>query len=240
MLGSYLEIGVKTDDIASVFDALRMIGFSEVPVGDIRLGAYAVVSDGAVFVGLHDRPIEDPALTFVRPDVEDYVRALRRLGVELEFAQLGDQDFHEIGFRDPGGQLVTLIEARTFSSLPLDSPSASACGRFVEFSLPASALEESRRFWTALGLEVLAEGDEPQPWIQVAGAGLTIGLHETGALLPGLTFAAQPIDGRVEYLRAKGHSVRRGAPVAARGEVAATLTTIPGLPIYLVGDADSA
>jgi hypothetical protein len=237
MLGNFLEIAVKAHDIATCFDGLRSIGFAEVPVGDIRSGAYAVVSDGEVFIGLHDRPIDDPALSFVRPDVESYVRALRRLGVELEFAKLGNQDFHEIGFRDPGGQLITLVEARTFSPLTSDTPATSACGRFLEFSLPASPLEDSRRFWSALGLEVIAEGSEPHAWVRFAGAGLALGLHETASILPGLTFSADPLVGRLEYLRAKGYEVRRGAPVAASGRNAATLSAIDTVPIYLLDES---
>lgn len=240
MLGTFLEIGIETDDIAAGFDQLRALGFTAIPVGDIRSGPYAVVSDGSVCIGLHARSLEGPSLTFVRPNLEAYVRALRRLGIELEFANLGDQEFHELGFRDPNGQLVTLIEAQTFSPAIGAVPAPSTCGTFLEFSLATGSLEQSRRFWEALGFAAIAEGDEPHPWLRLAGPNLTLGLHQSVLFRAGASFRAGQLGARLEYLRAKGHDARRGAVLASSERDSATLMIAATLPIYLLEDPAAA
>lgn len=237
MLGTFLEIGIQTDAIGAAFDEFGAVGFTALPVGDIRSGSYAVLSDGTVCIGLHERCLEGPSLTFVRPDLENYVRALRRLRIELEFANLGDQEFHELGFRDPNGQLVTLVEARTFSPIIGAMPVPSMCGKFLEFSLATSSLETSRHFWEALGFQAIAQGDEPHPWLRLAGPNLTLGLHQSALFRPGVSFTAGQLGARVEYLRAKGHHARPRAPLASNERRSATLTIAASLPIYLLEEA---
>jgi len=240
MLETFLEIGVDTQDLAGAFEELRSLGFASVDVSDIRDRAYAVVSDGDICIALHDRELAGPWLSFVRPELESHVRALRRKSIELEFARLGDQEFHEVGFRDPNGQLVTLVEARTFSPSAAHDIEASVCGKFIEYSLATGALEESAQYWQGLGFETVAEGSEPHPWQRMHGAGLTIGLHESMLFRPGLSYSASQIGARVDYLRAKGHDVQNGAPVLAGERPAATLRLCVDLPIYLLEDRGSA
>lgn len=241
MLGSFLEIGVETADIAASFAAARALGFAALPVGDIRSEAYAVISDGGVCAGFYPHPYPGPSLTFVRPELAQYVRALRRRGIELEFARLGEQEFHELGFRDPGGQLVTLVEARTFSPPGGGESSPSVCGCFLEYSLATSSVEESAAFWEALGFAPVDGGAEPHPWRRMAGAGLTLGLYRTAPFPAGMTFAASQLPARLEFLRAKGYSAASGSPLSAWTRASATLTIDGGIPVYLVadpGDAD--
>lgn len=240
MLETFLEIGVETQDIAAAFEELGSLGFASIDVGDIREHGYAVVSDGDACIALHSRELTGPWLSFVRPNLESYVRALRRKSIELEFARLGDQEFHEVGFRDPNGQLVTLVEARTFSPAAAHDIDASVCGTFVEYSLATGALEESAQFWQGLGFKTVAEGSEPHPWQRMRGAGLTIGLHESVLFRPGLSYSASQIGARVDYLRAKGHDVRSGVPVLAGERPSATLRLCVDLPIYLLEDQGSA
>ena len=131
MLETFLEIGIDTNDIAGTFDELQSLGFSSINAGDIREHGYAVVSDGEICIALHENAQSGPWLSFVRPDLESYVRALRRQNIDLEFAQLGEQEFHEVGFRDPNEQFVTLVEARTFSPAVGEDIAASVCGTFA-------------------------------------------------------------------------------------------------------------
>lgn len=236
MLETFLEISVETEDVGESYDELRSLGFSDVSVGDIRRGAYAVASDGKVNIALQTRRLDGPSLSFVRPNLADYVRALRRKGIDLEFASLGDQEFHELGFRDPNGQLVTLLEARTFPPPPSDELALSVCGKFLEYSLATASLEQSRHFWEALGLLVVAEGIEPQPWMRLEGAGLTLGLHQAALFRPGPTFVASQLAARLDYLRAKGLRVASSAPMFSPQRLSATLGLHASLPIYLVED----
>jgi hypothetical protein len=240
MLETFLEIGIETDDIAGAFDELQSLGFSFINAGDIREHGYAVASDGNTCIALHESSLTGPWLSFVRPDLESYVRALRRQNIELEIARLGEQEFHEVGFRDPNEQLVTLVEARTFSPATGEDIAASVCGDFLEYSLATGSIEDSARFWHGLGFETIAEGTEPHPWRRIRGAGLAIGLHESARLRPGVTFTADQIDARVDFLRAKGHGVKTGASIAPSERPSATLRLSIDLPIYLLEDQASA
>lgn len=240
MLDTFLEIGIETDDIAEAFDELCSLGFSFINVGDIRNHGYAVVSDGRICIALHETTQAGPWVSFVRPNLESYVRALRRQNIELETARLGQDEFHEVEFRDPNEQLVTLVEARTFSPVTGEDVTTSFCGTFLEYSLATASLEDSARFWNGLGLDAEAEGSEPHPWLRLRGAGLAIGLHESALFQPGLTFTADQIGARIDYLRAKGHDVRAGTPIAPSERPSATLRLAIDLPIYLLEDQASA
>ncbi|NIW23277.1 MAG: hypothetical protein GWN29_01215, partial [Gammaproteobacteria bacterium] len=172
MLETFLEIGIATDDIAGAFDELDSLGFSSVNTGDIREHGYAVVSDGVICIALHEAAVTGPWLSFVRPELESYVRALRRQSIELEIARLGEHEFHEVGFRDPNEQLITLVEARTFSPVIGEDIAVSVCGKLLEYSLATGSLEDSALFWQGLGFETIAEGTEPHRWRRIRGAGL--------------------------------------------------------------------
>ena len=240
MLETFLEIGIETNDIAGAFEELRSVGFSFVDAGDIREHGYAVVSDGAICIALHETGPGESWLSFVRPELATYVRALRRKGIELELSRLGEQEFHEVGFRDPNEQLVMLVEARTFSPAVAEDVASSVCGTVLEYSLGTASIEDTARFWQSLGFETVAEGTEPHPWRRIRGAGICIGLHESLRFRPGLTFTADQIGARIDYLRAKGHHVDEGAPIGPTERPSATLRLGVGLPIYLLEDRASA
>ena len=239
MLGSFLEIGIGARDIGATYDELQALGFTPVTPGDMRGNGYAVVSDGEIYFGLYDGERESATLTFVRPDLASYVRALRRRGVEIDFSSLGEQDFHELGFSDPDGHRITLVEARTFSPIVADQGASSTCGKFLEFSIAVRSLAASREFWLGLGCDVASDGDEPYPWCRVDAAGLAIGLHEAAAFEPGPCFEADQLDARIEFLRAKGFAVQQRAPQAVGGQHCATLSTGATTPYYLVADPTS-
>jgi hypothetical protein len=234
MLVNFLEIGIATADIAAAFDGLCSLGFRAIPVGDVHTHPYAVVADGTVYIGLHTRELTSPWLAFVRPGLKDHVRVLRRHAIPLEFAHLADDQFHEVGFRDPSNQLVVLCEARTFSPpAAADDLAASICGAFLEYSVSTGSLEDSCAFWHALDFTTIAEGTRPHPWARLAGGGLTLGLHQCALFPPGLSFTATQLPARIEYLRAKGHHARPRAPIATAADASATLLASRDLPINL-------
>src|ERR1022692_3547759 len=106
MLGRFLELSVRAPDIRASLDFYDRLGFSTAEVGE---------------VGLHQTPqLETPglpeaAITFVRPDLLGALDAFERMGVEFEFRRLGNDVFNEVGWLDPSGNLIRLLEARTFS-----------------------------------------------------------------------------------------------------------------------------
>ena len=232
MLGQFLEYSVAARPLATSFEFFESLGFKSIPVNDTLPDPYLVCFDGSIAVGLHDRAQLGPRLTFVRPGLRDYVRPLRRLGVELTHEQLRDNEFNSVGFTDPGGQEAVLVEARTFPPGGWNAQNVAICGELFEVSLPATDLDESSRFWQALGLATVAAGEAPHRWQRLSGRGLTLGLHETHCL-PGLSFRCQHLQARLEYLVAKGAAARSGTPLADRAQPSATLSSPDGTQLYL-------
>jgi catechol 2,3-dioxygenase-like lactoylglutathione lyase family enzyme len=239
MRKKFLELKITTDAIVEALGELTDLGFTAVAVNDVYPHPYAVVSDGQTYIGLHEREPGPARLCFIRPELASYVRALRRQRIALEYSHLADDEFHELGFRDPSGQAVTLVEARTFSRGEGSAPGRSVCGRFVEYSLGTNDLQASAAFWSRLGFETIAAGDSPQPWTRLSGCGAIIGLHEAPGLRLGLCFAAEQLDARLEFLRAKGFDARAGAPVAARNQPAGTVFLRNQLQIFLLDAAET-
>lgn len=234
MLGQFLEFSVAAEPLADAFEFYCALGFAPVTTGDQLSHPYVALCDSGVAIGLHAREQSGPLLTFVRPQLRDYVRALKRIGVEIEHAALADDEFNHVAFSDPNGQQVALLEARTFAPGDWNRNNVSACGEFLEYSLPTHSIERSRMFWTALGLVPVASGDSPHLWLRLAGRGLVLGLHQA-SFKPGLTFLSEQIDVRLDYLRARGVEERAGAPHAERTSRSATLRAPGDNSIYLLG-----
>jgi hypothetical protein len=232
MLGQFLEYSVAAQPLAASFEFFESLGFSSIPVTDTLPDPYLVCFDGTIAIGLHDRAQPGPRLTFVRPGLRDYVRPLRRLGLTLTHERLRDNEFNSVGFNDPGGQEVVLIEARTFLPGDWDVHNVAICGELFEVTLPAADLDESSRFWRALGLTSVASGEAPHRWQRLKGHGLTLGLHETHCA-PGLSFRCEDLHARLDYLRARRLSAREGSPIADREQASATLTGPEGTRLYL-------
>lgn len=232
MLGQFLEYSVAARPLVTSFEFFETLGFSSIPVSDTLPDPYLVCFDGAIAVGLHDRAQAGPRLTFVRPGLRHYVRPLRRLGVELTHENLRDSEFNSVGFSDPGGQEIVLIEARTFPPGDRDVRSVAVCGELFEVTLPAQDLDASSRFWRAFGLTTVAAGEAPHRWERLTGHGVTLGLHETHCA-PGLSFRCDDLQARLEYVRAKGLAARAGTPLAERAQPCATLTGPERTHFYL-------
>ena len=63
-LGRFLEVSVRTADVPESLNWYKMLGFKELATGDMWTHRYAVVSDGVLCIGLHDREFDSPAITF--------------------------------------------------------------------------------------------------------------------------------------------------------------------------------
>ncbi len=234
-LGRFLGIAISIDEPAKAIGEFAGLGFRDVPVGDLEAAPRAVVSDGRLSIGLHEPGFDGPAPVFVRPELRRHIPKLEAAGIEPEHADLADDRFHRVKLRDPSGVEIELIEARTFAPFEPDPSSVAACGRFVELSIATRSLAASAAFWTALGFTVAAEAAAPYPRLKLEGFGLAIGLHETTGFGTGLSFRSPALDARIEYLRAKGYSIRQSSPLA---DASATLNAPGGVPFFLSDDGD--
>ncbi len=181
MLGRWLEFSVHAPDILDSLAFYKALGFTELETGDMWPHAYAVVSDGELCIGLHDRNFDSPALTFVRRNLGKHARRMADHGFEFSFMQLDEDVFNELRFVDRDGNVVAMIEARTFS-LPPENAANSRCGRFFELTLPARDALRAGRFWAPLAPQVERLREEPTTHLRFDAGGMALGLSESIAL----------------------------------------------------------
>jgi catechol 2,3-dioxygenase-like lactoylglutathione lyase family enzyme len=205
VLGRFLEVGVRAPDVLESLAFYESLGFVQASVGDVLTHPYGVVTDGRLSLGLHAREFDSPSLTWVHPDLSAHAAELESLGIELEFSRLGEDALHEIGFRDPSGQQVTLIEARTFLPPPASELRASSLGYFEEFGLPVADLERSTAFWDSLGLVVFEPVRTPFTRVVASHRDLNLGLYDTDLRNPVLTFSDPQMPERIVALRDRGY-----------------------------------
>ncbi len=229
MPGRFLELALVTADPGASWSELRQLGFADATSGDIWTHPYGVVACEGLAIGLHARGDEAVSLIFVRPQVAALERELSARFIEVEMTRLGSDVFNELGVREPGGMLLRVIEARTFSP-PAELPLQTGLGRFQSISLPCADLAEAQGFWERLDLEVV-EGSAP--WNSIAVAGLPIAYHESSSFKePALIFdGTRALDDQA--LRAAGAIVGRPLP-AWRGHQHRMLRSVEGLAMILL------
>lgn len=173
--GRFLEVSVPAADVLRSLIFYRALGFGELPAGDIRPWHYAVVTDGAIIIGLHGGGLDEPALCFVRPNLARQVRALEAAGLEFESCHLGEDEFHEAALRSPDGLLLLMIEARTFSPGDTTATGSSLLGRCAEITLDCADPSLTRAFFEAAGF---LEADSEDAVTRLDYPGLRLALRE--------------------------------------------------------------
>ena len=215
MLGRFLEVSLATPDIQASLDFYVKLGFSQAEVGDAWPHPYAVVTDGRIHLGLHQADIPAPSMTFVKPDLLKQLDALESLGVEFEFRRLGNDVFNEVGWFDPSGQLIRLIEARTFSPSKRRVTDTSHCGYFLEMALPTPDREGAKAYWEQFGFVGIDEMDDRLPHISCTSDTVDLGLYEPAHL-------------------------RRGALRFEVDDIGATLARLAQIDLFPAGETSSA
>jgi catechol 2,3-dioxygenase-like lactoylglutathione lyase family enzyme len=209
MLGEFLEISLSTPDILASIEFYERLGFSHASTGETRKHPYAVLTDGRLYIGLHKHEFASPALTFVLPELNKRIDAFEELGISFEFCNIALDQFNEVGFLDLDGQMVTLLEARTYSPLHASQAKTTLCGYFLEYRLAVRDRDQSARFWEALGFLPLGHTEEPVPYAQAARNDINLGLLQAprrGA--PTLVFAQDDMQGTAELLDARGFDIK--------------------------------
>ena len=204
--GRFLELSVPTSNVLESLAFYRSLGFAEWPTGDIRRWHYAVVSDGQIAIGLHQAGFEEPTLSFVRPELARQVRVLESLGHTFEWQRLGDDDFHEAALRAVDGQLIRMMEARTFS--PADAPDHSALGApCAEVALYCAEPARTQTWLESAGF--VAAGDDTA---RLIAPGLRLGLRSGRAPeVAVLSFRPAAVSTVVENLAARQFNPVRGS-----------------------------
>lgn len=238
MLGRFLEVSVHAPDVPESIAFYESLGFVQAAVGDTRNYPYAVVTDGRLHLGLHGKYIESPSLTWMQPELAAHASRLDALGVELLSVRLGEDAFHELGFVDPSGQRVTLVEARTFSPPPIRGVHASRLGYFEEFGIPTADLRRSTAFWDALGFVAFDPVRAPFAKVVATGSDLNVGLYDVDLRSPVLTFSDAAMAERIADLREKGYRLLDRLPRGMNSRDNALLEAPEGTWLMLTTSTD--
>jgi catechol 2,3-dioxygenase-like lactoylglutathione lyase family enzyme len=235
VLGRFLEFSLATPDIQASLDFYLSLGFSAAEVGDAWTHPYAVVTDGRICLGLHQRSLPAPSLTFVKPDLLKSLAPLEQRGIEFEFRYLGNDVFNEVGWFDPCGQLIRLIEARTFSPSKRLANDTSRCGYFLEIAMPAPDRELAKAYWEDFGFVGMDEPEEHMPHISCTSDFIDVGLYHPADLRRStLRFEVDDVAGTLAHLAdTTGIEPRGELPPGLRSVPAAVLVAPEGTPILL-------
>jgi catechol 2,3-dioxygenase-like lactoylglutathione lyase family enzyme len=238
VLGRFLELSLATPDIQASLDYYTKLGFSEAEAGDAWPHPYAVVTDGRISLGLHQEAMLAPSMTFVKPDLFKHLEILEGLGLEFEFRRLGNDVFNEIGWFDPSGHLIRLIEARTFSPTKRVATDTSRCGYFLEIALPTANLDLAKTYWERLGFVGMDEMSDKLPHVSCTSDYIDLGLYEPAHLRrPPLRFEVDDVAGALARIVEVGMSSSGEIPLPLRQGPAAVLTAPEGTPILLTETA---
>lgn len=239
MLGKFHEISVETPDIAGSVAFYERLGFTQVGTTDTWPHPYGVMTDGKLFLGLHQFKFPSPTLTYVHPDIAAHTHALEKHGIELAWKRVGEDAFNEIGFFDPSGQAVRLQEAPTHFAADREPGEPSLCGDFAEFSLPAGDFAPLRAFWEPLGFVALDENETPYVRMAMTSDHVDLAVHRPRTLdAPMLVFAAADMGERVERLRTQGFALSDELPRGLDPRHSGLLEAPEGTALLLVNSIE--
>jgi hypothetical protein len=235
LLGQFLEFSLPTPDIQASLEFYLKLGFTEATVGETWAHPYAVVTDGRISLGLHQNAEMSASLTFVKPGLLQQVGQLESLGVEFEYRRLGNHVFNEIGWADPSGQMIRLIEARTFSPAKRPASQWSQCGYFLEIALPSPELEVSKVYWEKFGFVGMDEPEDVLPHISCTSDFIGLGLYEQESLQRvALRFETENLAGALTRLAQSGIEPAARSPLRLPKSRAAVLLAPEGTPLLLM------
>jgi catechol 2,3-dioxygenase-like lactoylglutathione lyase family enzyme len=239
VLGRFHEISIETADIAASVAFYERLGFSQCGTTDTWQHLYGVMTDGKLFVGLHQFRFPSPTLSYVHPGVAAHAHVIEKHGIDLAWKRVGDDAFNEFGFLDPSGQAVRVQEAPTHFASDREPRDSSLCGDFAEYSVPASDFKPMREFWEPLGFVALDESEAPYPRMSMTSDLIDLGVHRPRTLeVPMLVFVAADMGERIERLRALGCEFSDDLPRGLDPRHSALLAAPEGTALLLVNSLD--
>jgi len=239
VLGKFHEISIETVDIAESVAYYERLGFSQCGTTDTWQHPYGVMTDGRLYLGLHQFKFPSPTITYVHADVAQHTHVIEKLGVDIAWKRVGDDAFNEFGFLDPSGQAVRVQEAPTHFASDRDRGESSLCGDFAEYSLPSADFEPMRAFWEPLGFVALEETDAPYVRMSMTSDHIDLAVHRPRTLdQPMLVFAAPDMGERIERLRALDVAMADDLPRGLDPRSAAVLRAPEGTAILLINAVD--
>jgi catechol 2,3-dioxygenase-like lactoylglutathione lyase family enzyme len=235
VLGRFHEISIETADIRASVEFYERLGFSQATTTDTWSHPYGVLTDGRLFLGLHQRRLPTPAITFVRAGIAEHIAEFQSLDIGLTVCRIGADIFNEIGFRDPFGQPIAVLEARTYSPVARLPAEVSLCGYFDQLSMPATDFETAKAFWEPLGFVATGESDVPYVHLPLTSDHLNIAFHRPRTLdRPMFVFSDPDMPARIAHLRELGVDFSDELPRGLNTTDNALLESPEGTPLLLL------
>jgi catechol 2,3-dioxygenase-like lactoylglutathione lyase family enzyme len=239
VLGRFHEISVETANIAESVSFYERLGFSQCGTTDTWQHPYGVMTDGKLYIGLHQFRFPSPTLTYVHPGAAEHAHVIEKLGYEVAWKRVGDEVFNEFGLFDPSGQPVRVQEAATHFASDREDSEPSLCGDFTEYSMPGGDFEALRQFWEPLGFVAMGESDSPFARMSMTSDHVDLAVHRSRILdAPMLVFTAADMGERVERLRASGCGFSDQLPRGLDPRSSALIEAPEGTMLLLVSAVD--
>ena len=236
--GRFHELSLATGDIRASVEFYERLGFSQTTTTDAYSHPYGVLTDGRIYLGLHQRRAASPVLTFVRPGIASCLDEFASLGIELTLCRVGEDVFNEIGFEGPHGESVRVLEARTYSPAGRRPGEVSRCGDFAEVSLPAADFAAAQAFWEPLGFVATAEAETPYVHLPLTSDHLDLAFHRPRTFDgPLIVFRAADMPERIAGLRALGVA-EEALPRGLARDANALLVSPEGTQLLLLAGGD--
>jgi catechol 2,3-dioxygenase-like lactoylglutathione lyase family enzyme len=211
VLGKFHEISLETADIAESVAFYERLGFSHCGTTDTWPHPYGVMTDGRLFIGLHQFKFPSPVITYVHANVAQHASVIEKQGVEIAWKRTGDDSFNDI----------------------------SLCGDFAEYSMASADFEAMRQFWEPLGFVALGETDEPYVRMSMTSDYIDLAVHRPRTLDQGmLVFAAPDMGERIERLKALGVELADDLPRGLDPRQSALLRSPEGAALLLITAID--
>jgi len=238
VLGRFHEISIETADIGDSVSFYERLGFTQCGTTDTWTHPYGVLTDGKIFLGLHQFKFPSPTITYVHADAAQHAHVIEKLGIELAWKVTGEEAFNEFGFLDPSGQAVRVQEATTHFAGEAESE-GSLCGDFAEFSVPASDFQPMQEFWEPLGFVAMGESDVPYVHMSLTSDHLNLAVHRPRTFeTPLLVFASADMGERIERLRSLGFDFLAELPRGLDPRHNAILRAPEGTTLLLTNSVD--
>jgi catechol 2,3-dioxygenase-like lactoylglutathione lyase family enzyme len=235
LLGTFHEVSVVADDMRGAVEFYERLGFSQAPTSDTFAHPYGVLTDGRLFIGLHQRAGPSPVLTFVRPGIAASLAAFAAAGIHLTYCRTGEEVFNEIAFSDPFGHTVAVLEARTYSPVARSASEPSLCGDFAEVSLPVRDLAAAQSFWEPLGFVALEPPESSCPYLALTSDHIDLSFHLPRLCeRPMLVFRGPGMRSRIARLHELGLRLRAAPEPAHNAAGSALLESPDGMPLLLL------
>jgi hypothetical protein len=239
VLGKFHEISIETADIAASVGFYERLGFSHCGTTDTWPHPYGVMTDGRLYIGLHQFKFPSPTITYVHPGVAHHAHVVEKLKVDIAWKRVGEDAFNEFGFFDPSGQAVRVQEAPTHFAGDGDRNDGSLCGDFAEYSIAAAEFQPMREFWEPLGFVALEETEVPYLRMSMTSDHIDLAVHRPRTLDQSmLVFAAADMGERIERLRSLDVAMSDDLPRGLDPRHAALLRAPEGTALLLISAVD--